>query len=128
MNKLFRYTFQKKPTNFIKCIYKLADTNKYWYLKLREELIKLRHNYIIAPKYFHLEKSKLISIMACFIYVLWGENIKFEAIINKLKQVFHIGTGHKQIFQYIGIKLEQKSDFLSLSLRRITSTLYIQFP
>ena len=66
--------------------------------------------------------------MARFIYVLWGENIKFEAIINKLKQVFHIGTGHKQIFQYIGIKLEQKSDFLSLSLRRITSTLYIQFP
>ena len=50
--------------------------------------------------------------MACFVDVLWGGNTKFEAIItNKLKQVFCTGIEHKHRFDYIGIKLEQKSDF-----------------
>ena len=50
--------------------------------------------------------------MVCFVdAVLWGRITKFETIINKLKQLFHIGAEHKQIFEYIGIKLEQKSDF-----------------
>ena len=50
--------------------------------------------------------------MACFMEdALWGESTKFESIINKLKQVFCIGTEHKQIFKYMSIKLEQKSDF-----------------
>ena len=35
----------------------------------------------------------------------------FETVINKLKQTFCIGAEHKQIFNYIGIKLEQRADF-----------------
>ena len=31
--------------------------------------------------------------------------------MNKLKQIFHISSEHKQVFDYIGIKLEQRSDF-----------------
>ena len=50
--------------------------------------------------------------MVCFVDDgLWGGNTKFETIIHKLKQLFHIGAERKQIFEYIGIKLEQKSDF-----------------
>ena len=50
--------------------------------------------------------------MACFVDdVLWGGNTEFENIVNKLKQIFHISSEHKQVFNYIGIKLEQRSDF-----------------
>ena len=50
--------------------------------------------------------------MACFMEdAFWGESTKFESIINKLKQVFCIGTEHKQIFKYMSIKLEKKLDF-----------------
>ena len=50
--------------------------------------------------------------MACFIDdVLWGGNTEFENIVNKLKQIFYISSEHKQVFNYIGIKLEQRSDF-----------------
>ena len=50
--------------------------------------------------------------MACFVDdVLWGGNTEFENIVNKLKQIFHISSEHKQVFDYIGIKLEQRSDF-----------------
>ena len=44
--------------------------------------------------------------------MFYGEkNTEFKIIISKLKQVFRIGAEHKQIFEYICIKLEQKSSF-----------------
>ena len=37
-----------------------------------------------------------MGIMACFVdYALWGGNTKLETIMNKLKQVFRIGTKNK---------------------------------
>ena len=88
--------------------------SSYWYLKLREELIKLgaTPTQLDQGTFICSKNNKPIGIMACFgDSVLWGGNTEFETIINKLKQVFHIGTEHKQIFEYISIKLEQKSDF-----------------
>ena len=51
--------------------------------------------------------------MACFVDdVLWGGNTDFENIVNKLKQIFHISSENKQVFDYTGIKQEQRrSDF-----------------
>ena len=40
-----------------------------------------------------------------------GRKPVFETIIHKLKQVFWIDAEHTQIFEYNGLKLEQKSDF-----------------
>ena len=42
-----------------------------------------------------------------FCKVLWGENADFESMANKLKQMFHIGSEHKQAIDYYSIKLEQ---------------------
>ena len=97
-----------------KCIYGLVDASRYWCLKLREELIKLgaTPTQLDQGTFIWSKDSKPIGIMACFVAdVLWGGNTKFETIINNLKQVFCIGTEHEKIFQYIDIKLEQKSDF-----------------
>ena len=104
-----------------KCVYGLADVSRYWYLKLREELIKLgaTPTQLDQGTFIWSKNNKPIGIMACFIEdVLWGGNTEFETIINKLKQVFHIGTEHKQIFAYIFIRLEQKSDF-SITITQI---------
>ena len=50
--------------------------------------------------------------MACFVDdVLWGGDTKFENIVNKLKQMLYISSEYKQVFDYIGTKLEQRSDF-----------------
>ena len=88
--------------------------SRYWYLKLREELTKLgaTPTQLDQGTFIWSKINKPISIMACFgDNVLWGGNAECEIIINKLKQVFHIETEHKQIFEYISIKLEQTSDF-----------------
>ena len=53
-----------------------------------------------------------IGIMVCFIDdCLWGGNNEFTQIIRKLKQSFHIKSEYTQIFDYIGIRLEQNKDF-----------------
>ena len=104
----------KKVWKLTKCIYRLVDASRYWYLKLREELIKLGATPTqLDPVTFIWSKSnKPTGIMACLVDdVLWVGNIEFETIINKLKQVFCLSAERKQIFEYIGIKLEQKADF-----------------
>ena len=97
-----------------KCIYGLSDASRYWYLKLREELIKLGATPMqLDQGIFIWHKNKIsIGIMACFVDdILWGGNSEFENTISKLKQIFCISAEHEQIFHYIGIRLEQKPVF-----------------
>ena len=97
-----------------KCVvYGLEDASRYWYLKFREELIKLGSipTQLDQDAFLWRKSNKPIGIMACSVDVLWVGNSKFETIINKLKQVYCIGAEHKHIFEYISIKLEQKADF-----------------
>ena len=97
-----------------KRVYGLADASRCWYLKVREELIRLgaipiQLNQII---FIWHKDNKPIGIMACFADdVLWGGNNELENIVNKSKQMFYISSKHKQVFDYIGIKLEETSDF-----------------
>ena len=96
-----------------KCIYGLDVASRYWYLKLREELIRLGATPIQLDQGFFIwvKGNKPIGIMACFVdYVLWGGNTEFENIVNKLKQIFYISSEHITL-HYIEIKLEQRSDF-----------------
>ena len=74
--------------------------SRYWYLKLREELIKLgaTPTQLDQGTFIWSKNNKPIGIMACFgDNVLWGGNTEFETIINKLKQAFRIGTENKYL-------------------------------
>ena len=69
-----------------KCIYGLADASRYWYLKLREELIKLGAILMQLDQGIFIwhHNNKPIGIIACFVDdVLWGGNIEFKAVINQ---------------------------------------------
>ena len=104
----------KKVWKLTKCIYRLVDASRYWYLKLREELIKLgaTPTQLDQVTFIWSKSNKPIGIIACLVDdVLWVGNTEFETIINKLKQLFCLSAERKQIFEYIGIKPEQKADF-----------------
>ena len=50
--------------------------------------------------------------MVCFVDdVPWEGDTKFSEIADKLKQTFHIEAEHKQISDYICMRLEQNHDF-----------------
>ena len=60
-----------------KCVYGLADGSRYWYLKLREELIRLGATPIQLDQGIFIwhKDNKPFGIMACFVDdVLWGGN------------------------------------------------------
>ena len=42
---------------------------------------------------------------------LWSGDTKLTKIVDKLRLTFHIGAERTQIFDYIGISLEQNNDF-----------------
>ena len=63
-----------------KLVYGLADASSYWYLKVREELLRLGAIPIqLNQGIFIWHKDKPIGIIACFFdYVLWGGNNQLE--------------------------------------------------
>ena len=93
-----------------KCVYGLADASKYWYLCVREELLKLGAKIIsIDPGLsYWRENNTLIGILACHIErMIWGDNQYFKiSIITKLKDIFNFGPGEMEAFTYIGIGLK----------------------
>ena len=104
-----------------KCVYGLADASRYWYLTLREELIKLgatpsQLDQGIFTSY-HQEKPQ--GLLVCFVDdVLWGGTTEFKTTIEKLKNKFQIGCEHKEVFDYIGIRLEQNPENFSVKIHQ----------
>ena len=97
-----------------KCIYGLADACRYWYLKFREELIKLgaTPSKLDQGIFIWSIDNKIIGIMISFVDdVLWGGSSEITSIIAKLGKTFYIGKENTQAFTYIGINLKQSNDF-----------------
>ena len=97
-----------------KCVYGLSDAPRRWYVKLRNELVKLG---VAVSEYdsslFYFRKgSELIGIMACHVDdIVWGGTNEFrDSVIAKVCQVFQISKKCTQAFQYIGINMSQKDD------------------
>ena len=60
------------------------DASRYWYLKLREELIRATPIQLDQGVFIWYKDNKPIGIMACFVdNVLWGGNTEFQNIVSK---------------------------------------------
>ena len=70
----------------------LADASRYWYLRVKEELIKLGANVsLVDPGLFYWkERYVLVGILACHIDdMIWGGNENFKInVIDNLKNTF----------------------------------------
>ena len=96
-----------------KTVYDLADASRSWYLKLRDELIKLEGKPVTLDQgiFLWFKGSELYGLMVCFVDdVLWGGTKQFVIVVQKLRTVFSIGTEHNKDFKYIGIRLQQDNN------------------
>ena len=87
--------------------------SRYWYLKLREELINLGAEPCSLDQRIFLwyKDNKLQVIAACFVDdVLWGGDTSFYPVISGLKSTFHIGSEKQTSFDYLGVSLTQLDD------------------
>ena len=98
-----------------KTVYGLADAPRVWFLRLKEELLKLGAKVSSYDQgiFFWHSTNGLEGIIICFVDdQLWGGSKWFEEnVIEKLRQIFNIGCENSSAFKYIGIDLVQKSDF-----------------
>ena len=98
-----------------KCVYGLADASRYWYLRVKEELIKLGAN--VSPVdpglLYWKEHYKLVGIFPCHVDdMIWGSNENFKInVIDNLKNTFMFGSEETKAFTYLGIQLIQNDDF-----------------
>ena len=110
-----------------KCLHGLADANRYWYLRVKEGLVKLVANVSsVDPGFFYWKGHyKIVGILACHVdNMIWGGNEKFKInVIDHFKNTFTFGSEETKAFTYFGIQLIQNDDF-SLTLIK-TNTLII---
>ena len=104
-------------------MYGLADASRYWYLCVREELLKLGAKISSRdPRLFYWrENNTLTGILACHIdYMIWGSNQYLKGTI-KLKEIFNSGPEEMEPFTYTGIGLKQTSNFVLKLIKIHTS-------
>ena len=101
-----------KIWKLLKCVYGLNDASRKWYLRLREELIKLGSSPSKLDQgifMFFNKNNQLYGIITVWVDdVIWAGTSHFsQNIIQKLKQTFSFGEESTNAFTYIGIHIFQ---------------------
>ena len=123
-NEIDREVYLRPPSEFRnrnriwrlrKTVYGLADAPRVWFLRLREEILKLgaKETSLDSGVFYWYVDNKLEGIMACFVDdQLWGGSTSFaHNVIEKLRTTFDISHEHETAFKYVGIELVQANDF-----------------
>ena len=104
-----------------KCVYGLPNAIRYWYLCVREELVRFgaKLSSIDPGIFYWQDNSGLIGILACHVDdMIWGGTEYFKNnVINNLKSKFKFGSEETDTFVYIAIELSQNSDY-SISIEQ----------
>ena len=96
-----------------KCVYGLGDASRYWYLKVREVLTNLGAipSTLDQGLFTFYKDQKLIGILVLFVDdIIYAGQSNLGDVIDKFKSTFQIGSEGSQIFDYVGIHLEQHPD------------------
>ena len=96
-------------------MYGFGDASKYWYLRVKEELINLGGNTSSTDPgiFYWKENNELIDISICHVdNIVYRGTTKFENSVNqKLKQIFKFGCEDSEVFTYLGTELQQNDDY-----------------
>ena len=97
-----------------KCVYGLGDACRYWYLRVKEELLNLGGNVSSTDPgiFYWKENNELICILVCHVDdIVYGGTMFENSVIQKLRQIFKFGCEDSEVFTYIGIELQQNDDY-----------------
>ena len=110
-----------------KCVYGLGDASRYWYLKVRDVLTNLgaTPSNLDQGLFTFYKNQKLNGIIVLFVDdIIYAGQDSFNDVINNFKSTFQIGSEGSQIFDYVGIHLEQHGDkSITIEQKAYTSSL-----
>ena len=102
-----------------RCVYGIDDSSRYWYFRLKEELIKLGCKCSkLDPAVFTLhQSSELQGILIIHVDdILWsGNEILKLQVIEDIRRTFKISSESSSAFTYIGLELTHDQSGIYLS-------------
>jgi hypothetical protein len=116
-NSIERDVYLRPPSEFFtgklwklnKTVYGLCDAARAWYMRVRDELLKLGvYVSSLDSAIFCWKNNGILEGIIC-VYVddfLWAGTEKFEVkIINALSDMFLIGSAESKSFKYVGLNV-----------------------
>ena len=103
-----------------KCVYGLADASRYWYLRVRDEMIKLNiHPSELDQGIFYMKvQDSVMGIAILFVDdITWAGEVPFQEAVKKFESIFQIGSSNDTSFKYVGIQITQNPD-MSISIEQ----------
>ena len=106
-----------------KTVYGLCDAARAWYLRVKEELLKLGATACsLDSALFSFKSEDKLEGVVC-VYVddfLWTGTKRFEtSVIKKLSNLFLIGSVESGAFKYVGLNIQYQSQGHGLSVDQI---------
>ena len=93
-----------------KCVYGLNDASRNFYLKVKEELLKLGCKCCqLDQALFYYHKDGLQGLFLSHVDdFLWAGSGTFKAnVIDKIKSNFKISSENSSVFKYLGVEIQQ---------------------
>ena len=115
-----------KVWKLLKCVYGLNEASRYWYLRIRGELLKLGCKCSKAdPTVYYFYSDSLEGLMISHVDdFIWAGTVNFQTIIiEKVKSTFSISAESSTAFKYLGIDLFQDERGIFVSLAKYTKEL-----
>ena len=108
-------------------VYGLNDAVRIWYLRVEEELIKVK---AVVSKcdeavFFWRVSGKLHGILACHVddFTFDGSDLFEDKVITKLKEKFQISQEKSQAFKYFGLEVKQTDEEINIQQKKYISEL-----
>ena len=124
-----RQVYSKPPKDFAregkvwllkKTVYGLSDASKSWYIRIKEEVLKLNGKVskydpgVFMYQYRGTLHGLLVTHVDDF---LWGGSLVFvENVIKPLHKIFETGSVNKKAFPYLGFDLKEGDNNTVISL------------
>lgn len=105
-----------------RCIYGLNDASRYWYFRIREELLKYgcKCSKLDPSLFIYHENGELQGILIIHVDdMLWSgeDNFKFK-VIDQLRATFRISSEDRSAFKYIGLDVTHDENGVYLTQKR----------
>ena len=110
-----------------KTVYGLCDAARAWYLRVRDQLLELKAvTCSLEPSLFFWKNNGILKGIIC-VYVddfLWaGTKLFKEQVIDKMQQMFCIGSYASASFRYIGLDINDVAEGVTVNQCQYASTL-----
>ena len=121
-NEISREVYLKPPPEFDngklwklhKTVYGLKDAARQWYLRVKTELLRMgvKVSSLDAGMFYWRNAGEVAGIICLYVDdFLWvGDSIFKESIVDKLSEMFLIGSSASKAFKYIGLNIGEQSD------------------